>query len=51
MVEYRQENGNTRNDVMQLLIQLLEKGYIEDVNHSKEGPVTVSKLDFAFQLY
>lgn len=44
-MDYRELNDVKRNDFMQLLIQLKNKGYIEDVDSNKtESEETESKL-------
>lgn len=35
-VEYRKKNSVTRNDFMQQLIQLMDQGYVHDVDDSEK---------------
>lgn len=43
VVNSRDENNFSRNDVMHLLIQLLRNGFIDDVNSGKENVEANSK--------
>lgn len=43
-MEQREKNDIKRNDVLQLLIQLKNKGYVDDVDGGKE--INESKINF-----
>jgi len=45
-IEYRKKNNVERKDFLQLLIQLKEKGYIEDPDKPDEKPEDAEKLTF-----
>lgn len=44
-MDYREKNDVKRNDVMQLLIQLKNKGYIDDVDSTKQEEAIKGMLD------
>lgn len=46
-MDYREKNDVKRNDVMQLLIQLKNKGYIDEVDSQNKGDAGKG-LDFFF---
>lgn len=45
MVDYREKNDVKRNDVLQLLIQLKNKGYIDDVDSKNDEDLSKSKFN------